>query len=459
MRRPLIVIFLLVLVCFCMTLFTDWYGGYPGKSKDIVSAPNNASRRESLAKVEVVTSSHPFPLPNADANTGASTSWNTVRQFHHSANKIGNETTQLKLTPVWKAPSKGGHSAPVVFGDYGVLSSGGSAGVQVTAYELTTGTEAWSKSLSDQPVATKHVKGSAVSSTPALAYNSLIVCWSDAEDVWMVRLAADGNELWRYRVGPANSQWGFNASPVPYRGLVFLNVDNQFSGFVVAVHVETGELVWRQTRPEGYEGSYSSPLIISDEAGDAVLVLSGLQCVVGLNAASGQPLWTLPAVSDVSAATPIYDNGFLVASSGFRQHHIITLEFKNGHQRVPQPVWAASKPSEVPYVPTPVMKDGKLYVVQDDGIAQAIDLRSGKPIWKKRLGFAVTASPTWIDRVVLVCGENGRCLTLEPTSGDTLLEVDVQEPIFASPTLAAGRLLLRTKANLHCFDLSSDEVP
>ncbi len=104
------------------------------------------------------------------------------------------------------------------------------------------------------------------------------------------------------------------------------------------------------------------------------------------------------------------------------------------------------------------MNDGKLYVVQDDGIAQAIDLRSGKPIWKKRLGFAVTASPTWIDGLILVCGENGRCLALEPTAGDTVFELDVQEPIFASPTLAAGRMLLRTKANLHCFDLSSGEV-
>ncbi len=347
MRRSLVVIFLLVLACFCLTLFTDWYGEYPGKSKSIVSARSNASRRETLAKVEVVTSTRPFPLPKDDAIAAASTSWNTVRQFDRSSSKTAKEPTRLKLTELWNVRSKGGHSGPVVCGDYGVLVSGESAGVQITAYELTTGTEAWSKSLSDQPVATKHVKGAAVSSTPAVAHDSLVACWSDSDDVWMVRLAANGKELWRYRVGPTNSQWGFNASPVLYRGLVYLNVDNQIAGLVVAVNAETGELVWRQTRPEGYEGSYSSPLIIRDASEDAVLVLSGLQCVVGLDAASGQPLWTLPAVSDVSAATPVYEDGFLVASSGFRQHHLIALEFKNGHRHVPQPVWAASKPSEV----------------------------------------------------------------------------------------------------------------
>ena len=110
-------------------------------------------------------------------------------------------------------------------------------------------------------------------------------------------------------------------------------------------------------------------------------------------------------------------------------------------------------------MPTPVLRDDRLYLVQDDGIAIAIDIRSGKPFWKKRLGFAVTASPTWLKGTILACGESGQCLTLDPANGNTLSAIDLREPIFASPTVWGARLFVRARDKLHCFDIETSNAP
>lgn len=447
-------VLLVVLCCFCFTLFTDWYGEQPN---GVARKPKigSAAAHEANPEVDVITSTQPFPLPQGEAFPEPSFSWNTVRQFAKESKNVDFETKPFGVTESWKSPSRSGHASPVAFDDKVILMSGGPFGVELSAYELTTGSEVWSRSLSEAPVTAKHSKGAAVSSTPTVADRTVIACWSDSSDVWMVGLEGNGSERWRYHVGPTNSQWGFNASPVTYRGLVYVNIDNEYGGNVVALNVASGDLVWRQSRPDGYEGSYSSPLIVTEESGNAIVVLSGLQSVVAMDAASGVPQWSLPAVSDVSAATPIYESGFLVASSGYRRHHLIAMEFRNGIQRAPQAVWAASKPSEVPYVPTPIIREGVLYVVQDDGIAQATDLQSQKSLWRKRLGFAVTSSPTWIEGAIFVCGEAGQCVALSPTTGDKTGELELRESIFASPTVIGSRLLVRTKESLCCFDLTA----
>lgn len=460
MRRSLVVVLLAVLGCFCISLFTGWHDDsslrHNARRKAI---EDSISRKETISPVKVITSKQPYPLPYEGMTSHSSLSWNKARHDVNDLKGTNTDSKLIKLTEAWKVPSLAGHSSPVVIRDNVLLMSGGPSGVELSAYELGSGELAWTKTLSDTPATAKHGKGSAVSSTPVVVADGLIVCWSDSSDVWMARVQSDSSERWRYCVGPTNSQWGFNASPVAFRGLVYVNVDNQEAGCIVAINVNTGELVWKQSRPDGLEGSYSSPLVVADESGSAVVILSGLQRVVAFDGASGDLGWSLPAVSDVSAATPVFQDGFLVAASGHSRHHLIAMEFKRGIHLEPKALWAATRPSEVPYVPTPILRDDRLYLVQDDGIAIAIDIRSGKPSWKKRLGFAVTASPTWLKGTILACGESGQCSTLNPENGNTLSEIDLHEPIFASPTVLGSRLLVRTRERLHCFDIETSTAP
>ncbi len=446
---------LIVAICFVASQFTGWY-----EWSDVRSHVRLLSQRRSNTKVEVQLSTKPYPQ-SAEGIVGTSGhSWLTSLQCEADildvAKRLQEPSPSISdLSLQWKIPCGQGHGAPVAFQDLIVLVTGSDQGVDLHAYQQATGAHAWSRRLCSSAVRALHSKGAPASSTPLCVGDRVIVCWSDMQQVWMASFDAEGKQLWRSPVGATNSQWGFNASPAQYRGLVFINVDNQFSGFVQAVDVETGKLMWRQRRPDGFEGSYSSPLVINSVSGEAIVAISGLNTLTGLDAVSGKILWDLPVVADVSAATPVYDNSFLVASSGFRENRLSVSEFKHGLVAPPVELWSRTKSSEVPYVPTPLLSKDRVFVVQDDGIAQCFVLATGKLVWKKRIGSTVTASPMWLGGSILICGENAALLQLDAESGEVKDSMVLSEPMYATPCVSEGQVLVRTLGELLCFAKSA----
>ncbi len=416
---------------------------------DVRVQPRSQFRNVSTERVDVVVSEESYPQLASEGTGARGHSWLT--SLHPDASHSGTSDSISALNLEWKTPCGPGHGAPVVFRDLIMLVNGDEKGVDLTAYQLATGEYAWRRSLSSSAVQAKHPKGAASTSTPLVVGDRVIVCWSDMQQVWMASFDREGKEVWRSRVGETNSQWGFNSSPAPHRGLVFINVDNQYAGFVSAYNVANGKLVWRQTRPDGVEGSYSSPLVIADSTGEAIVVIAGLKALTALDAKSGNALWILSTVSDVSAATPVLSGSFLVASSGYKDYRLSVSEFEGGIFTKPRERWARNKPSEVPYVPTPLLSASHLFAIQDDGIAQCYELSSGKLIWKKRLGTSITASPMWLNGSILVCGESGVLLLVDPGTGQTTASLSLASPVFASPSLSGERLLVRTRNDLNCF--------
>jgi len=411
--------------------------------------PRFSPQKRAPETANVVVGGDSYPQSASDGVSAIGYSWLASLQSDEEPLEPLSKSSGLSL--LWKVPCGPGHGAPTGFHDLIVLITGGEEGVDLHAYQLATGESPWSQCLSTSAVRPLHHKGAATTSTPVVVGERVVVCWSDMQQVWMASFDGEGKEDWRIGVGATNAQWRFNSSPAHYRGLVFINVDNQEAGFVSAFDAESGKLVWRQARPDGFEGSYSSPLVIADESGEAIVVLAGLKIMTALDGASGRILWTLPAVSDVSAATPVFSNSYLVASSGYRHHRLSVNEFRNGIFLPPIEVWSRNRASEVPYVPTPLLSADKIFVMHDDGIAQCYALASGKTIWKKRLGTAITASPMWLRGSILVCGESGAMLLVDSRSGDLIDSKSLSEPILASPCVTGERLLIRTQRDLQCF--------
>ncbi len=72
---------------------------------------------------------------------------------------------------------------------------------------------------------------------------------------------------------------------------------------------------------------------------------------------------------------------------------------------------------------------------------------------EKATWFSCNGIPTWLKDDLFICGEQGQCIILEPSTGNKLFEIELGEPLFASPTLCGPNLLLRTREALHCFHL------
>jgi outer membrane protein assembly factor BamB len=116
-------------------------------------------------------------------------------------------------------------------------------------------------------------------------------------------------------------------------------------------------------------------------------------------------------------------------------------------------VWRFKK--NLPYIPSPLVYDGRFYMVKDGGIVTALDLATGQLLKEGRATGAVGkyyASPTAADGKIFVASVDGKVTVLKAGGQWEVLGVnDLDDDIHATPALAGGRIYVRTRGTLYCF--------
>jgi outer membrane protein assembly factor BamB len=115
-------------------------------------------------------------------------------------------------------------------------------------------------------------------------------------------------------------------------------------------------------------------------------------------------------------------------------------------------IWKHSR--GVPYVPTPVLDHGILWMVKDGGIVTKLDAASGRLLQEERVaGFgSYFASPVVGDVKVYFASESGTVTVVAAEPDWRIISShDFHEKIYATPALEHDRLYLRTEEALYCF--------
>jgi outer membrane protein assembly factor BamB len=115
-------------------------------------------------------------------------------------------------------------------------------------------------------------------------------------------------------------------------------------------------------------------------------------------------------------------------------------------------VWKHSR--GVPYVATPVLDRGILWMVKEGGIVTKLDATSGELLQEERVpGFGnYFASPVAGDGRVYFASEAGTVSIVASERDWRLISShDFHEKIYATPCLKGDRLFLRTDRALYCF--------
>ena len=108
----------------------------------------------------------------------------------------------------------------------------------------------------------------------------------------------------------------------------------------------------------------------------------------------------------------------------------------------------------VPYVASPLIDHGILYMVKEGGIVTKLEVATGQLLQEQRIGGMGNyfASPVAGDGKVYFASEPGLVSVLASQPEWKLLSShDFHEKIYATPTFAPGRLYLRTERALYCF--------
>jgi len=135
------------------------------------------------------------------------------------------------------------------------------------------------------------------------------------------------------------------------------------------------------------------------------------------------------------------------------QNAILALK-PSGHGQLGERavVWKYSR--GVPYVSTPLLANGILWMVKDGGIVTKLDAASGRLLQEERVpGIGnYFASPVAGDGKVYFAGEQGVVSVVAGAAEwQVLSSHEFHERIYATPAIDRGRIFIRSEQALYCF--------
>ena len=115
--------------------------------------------------------------------------------------------------------------------------------------------------------------------------------------------------------------------------------------------------------------------------------------------------------------------------------------------------WRYQKP--VPQVPSTLLYQDTLFMVNDSGILTSFDPASGDVLKQGRLKGAIDkyfASPVGADGRVFLVSQDGTVSVVSAAGNWEILAVNaLDDEVFATPAIADGRIYIRTKSMLYAF--------
>jgi outer membrane protein assembly factor BamB len=358
--------------------------------------------------------------------------------------------------PAAASAATDGKSVYVFFGDYGLL-----------AYDVN-GRELWRKPLGPF----NNIYG--MGASPIIVDDTVVLACDQSTGSFIAAFdAKTGAERWRTARPEAKSG---HSTPIVYKpasGPSQILLPGSF--LLTAYAADTGRRVW-------WAGGLSFELKSVPVVHGDTLFINGY----GSNENEPGARVSVPTAADVFAAGDANEDGRLAGDEIPASHMRRAISFSDldGDKALTVDEWnyyKAAMDSEngmlairlggsgdmtekstkwtyrrsVPQLPSPLVYQNVLYMVNDGGIVTSLDPETGRVIQQGRLKGALDnyyASPVAADGKIYFASEKGKVSVLKP--GGTLEPVvvnDLQDDIYATPALVDGKIYLRTRGTLYCF--------
>ena len=119
-------------------------------------------------------------------------------------------------------------------------------------------------------------------------------------------------------------------------------------------------------------------------------------------------------------------------------------------------VWSSSVGKSGTYVFSPALADGKVFAASADGDIMAIDVKSGKTLWRINAGMGLTAGVGSDGNTVVVAGTDGVVLAFDAMNGKKRWKARASSEVLSAPAVGMGMVVLRSLDNrIVAFDAES----
>ncbi len=375
---------------------------------------------------------------------------------------------------LWRTglPGAGG-ATPAVWGDNIFVTSAEGKDLVLLCIG-TDGKQKWKQTITTGNREVRSGEGNSAAPSPS----------TDGKHVWaffangaLCCYTVDGEKVWQFnteeRYGKLKNAFGMTSTPILDKGVLYLqliqgdqNVKTQ-EAMLVALQAETGKEIWAVKRGSDAirecEHSYASPTIYRDKEREFLLA-HGADYLSAHRLTDGSEIWRCGDLNPKGkynptlrfVASPLAIDGMIVAPSAkngpvFAIKADATPDDKGHIAGEDSFFWKRLRGT--PDVPTPLAKDGLVYLCRENGNLVCVDAATGEEYYNERtVADRHRASPVYAAGHILITSRRGVVTVVKAGKEfEVVSKNDLEESTTASPAIAGGRVYIRTFEALYAI--------
>ncbi len=331
---------------------------------------------------------------------------------------------------------------------------------EVSCMDLETGETLWKQvALEGSPRVKKHRAHNYAAETPVTDGKRLYVYFGMTG---LFCYDLDGALLWKKDLGAYKTlfDWGSGSSPVVYRDMLYIQVDNEENSFLVALDAATGDEIWKAERDE--KTNYSSPMIWKNNVRTELVV--GGKTARSHDPLTGELLWELKVGGYYNIPGPVADKDFIYL--GNTEWRDITGTFfcvKAGAEGDISPAEGETTSSAVVWSdpdspianPSPLLYEGLIYLVGSrGGTVTCLDAASGEQVYQEKMeGVAGTWASPWVyeDQIYFTDEKGVTRIFKAGRTFEVTGENSLDDKFWTSVAITGDAYLMKGTEKLYCI--------
>jgi outer membrane protein assembly factor BamB len=389
--------------------------------------------------------------------------WPTFRGADRTG--ISPDTGLLKDWPsggpklAWKAKGLGGgYSSVAVWGDRIYTLGDQGADCNLLCLSAADGKVVWSTRIGKFADTWRQEDWRGARSTPTT--DGKIVVGLGALGELVCLDAATGKEKWKKDMGAdfggRSGGWKYAESPL-IDGEKLVCVPGGRQGAVVALNKETGAPLW-SCKEFTDSAEYASLVPVEIGGARQYLAFTG-KSVAGVAAADGKLLWKAAREGKTATIpTPVHKDGMVFVASGYGVGHNGFKVEGSGSRFTATEAYAGQELQN--HHGGVILVGEHVYGISDRGGLTCLELKTGKVAWQERR--IQKGSLACADGLLVCRAERGGAVVLCDASPAGFKErgrftqPDASgRPMWSHPAIIGGRLYLRDQDTLLCYDVKS----
>lgn len=261
--------------------------------------------------------------------------------------------------------------------------------------------------------------------------------------------------VWSRTDLPCDHHRGPASSPVLFENLLIVPYDGYDLQYVVALDKATGVTVWRRDRNIVYKNddgdvkkAYGTCEIITVN-GEPLLIAPSAEATIAYDPRTGDERWRVRHGGMNVSARPLFGQGLVVIATGAGGWKLFAVD-PTGRGDITDSHVAWKYGKTVPTRSSQILVDDLLFMVNDAGIAQCINVKTAEQLWQERWAGDYSASPVYADGRIYFFAQDGRTPVIAPTAEYKLLADNrLGDGYMASPAVVDRALIVRSRTHLY----------